>query len=152
MRRILAPIAAVVLAVIVPSIACAQGDLRKPAGKEWLTIGGDWHNTRYSTLAQINRDNVKDLKAAWVTHLGSGLGLKYSMEGTPIVKDGIMYIATGNDDVLRPRCQNRSADLGAQIRHRPGHQHGLLRLGQSRRGGRRGQGIRRPARRHVRCT
>jgi glucose dehydrogenase len=80
----LAPIAALVLAVTVPTAAGAQGDLRKPAGNEWLTIGGDWHNTRYSTLAAINRDNVRGLKAAWVTHLGSGLGLKYSMEGTPM--------------------------------------------------------------------
>jgi quinoprotein glucose dehydrogenase len=73
MRRILAPIAGLVLAVIVPSIASAQGDLREPAGKDWLTIGGDWHNTRYSTLTWIDRNNVKSLKAAWVTHLGSGL-------------------------------------------------------------------------------
>ena len=75
-------------------------DLRRLAGKEWLTIGGDWHNTRYSTLTQINRNDVKKLEGAWVTHLGSGLGQKYSFEGTPIVKDGILYIATGNDDVF----------------------------------------------------
>src|SRR5262249_56276605 len=49
---------------------------------------------------QINPNNVKILKGAWVTHLGSGLGTKYSFEGTPIVKDGILYIATGNDDVF----------------------------------------------------
>ncbi len=79
--------------------ASAQ-ELRKPAAKEWLTVGGDWNNTRYSTLTKINRDNVKSLKAAWVTHLGSGIGQKYSMEGTPIVKDGVMYIASGNDDVF----------------------------------------------------
>src|SRR5438309_6699290 len=74
-------------------------DLRKPSGKEWLTIGGDWGNTRYSTLAQINRGNVKSLKGAWAIHLGSGLGAKYSMEGTPLVKDGVMVVTTGNDDV-----------------------------------------------------
>src|SRR5882672_1255631 len=100
MSHIFVPIAALVFAVIAPSVAWAQGDLRKPAGKEWLTIGGDWHNTRYSTLPQINRNNVKNRKGAWVTHLGSGLGTKYSFEGTPIVRDGILYIATGNDDVF----------------------------------------------------
>ena len=85
-----------------PATGSAQRapDLRKPAGKEWLTNGGDWSNTRYSTLSQINRNNVKNLKGAWVTHLGSGIGPKYSMEGAPIVKDGVMYIATGNDDVF----------------------------------------------------
>ncbi len=75
-------------------------DLSKPAGNDWPAVGGDWHNTRYSTLAQIDRNNVKKLKGAWVTHLGSGLGQKYSFEGTPIVKDGILYISTGNDDVF----------------------------------------------------
>src|SRR5256885_9056281 len=85
-------------AIAVPLAGFAQKapDLRKPAGKEWLTIGGDWHNTRYSTLTQINRNNVKNLRGAWGTHLGSGLGQKYSFEGTPIVQDGILYIATGN--------------------------------------------------------
>jgi quinohemoprotein ethanol dehydrogenase len=94
--------AAAVFALLQPSLATAQRapDLRKPAAKEWLTIGGDWANSRYSTLTRINRSNVKDLKGAWVVHLGSGIGAKYSLEGTPIVKDGIMYFATGNDDVF----------------------------------------------------
>lgn len=78
----------------------AQPDLRKPPGKEWLTIGGDWSNSRYSTLSQINSGDVKKLKGSWVVHLGSGLGAKYSLEGTPIVKDGVMYMASGNDDVF----------------------------------------------------
>src|SRR6516165_7232236 len=90
-----------VAALALPTIVHAQGtpDLRQPAGKEWLAIGGDWSNSRYSTLTQSTRDNVKTLKAAWVAHLGSGLGPKYSLEGTPIVKDGVLYIASGNDDV-----------------------------------------------------
>jgi hypothetical protein len=33
--------------------------------------GGDWHYTRYSTLFQINVNNVKNLKGACVSHLGS---------------------------------------------------------------------------------
>ena len=74
--------------------------LRQPAGKEWATVGGDWSNSRYSTLEQITPANVKDMKAVWVTHLGSGLGRKYSLEGTPLVKDGVMYLASGNDDVF----------------------------------------------------
>ena len=102
MHRIGLGFVVAVCAMVYPAVGFVQKgpDLRKPAGKEWLTIGGDWHNTRYSTLTQINRNNVKNLKGAWVTHLGSGLGQKYSFEGTPIVKDGILYIATGNDDVF----------------------------------------------------
>ena len=91
------------LGVAAASAALAQSpraDLRASAGAEWQTIGGDWSNQRYSTLAKITPQNVKGLKGAWVTHLGSGLGGKYSLEGTPLVKDGIMYLATGNDDVF----------------------------------------------------
>ena len=82
--------------------AAAQGspDLSKPAGAEWRTIGGDWYDSHYSTLKQITTANVKQLKAAWAIHLGSGIGEKYSLEGTPIVAAGVMYMSTGNDDVL----------------------------------------------------
>ena len=69
--------------------------MRAPAAKEWLHAGGDWSNSRYSTLTQITPANVKNLKGAWVTHLGSGLGAKYSLETTPIVKDGVMYVTIG---------------------------------------------------------
>src|ERR1700758_3001205 len=75
--------------------------LQSPVGKDWVTNGGNTTNQRYSTLKQIDTTNVKQLKGAWVTHLkGSGLGGKYSIEATPIVKDGIMYIVTGNGDVF----------------------------------------------------
>ncbi|HET6194537.1 MAG TPA: hypothetical protein VFE12_02235, partial [Acetobacteraceae bacterium] len=74
--------------------------VKSPAGKDWVTNGGGLTNQRYSTLKQINTDNVKQLKGAWMTRLkGSGMGGKYSAEATPLVKDGLMYVVTGNDDV-----------------------------------------------------
>ncbi|MFC4410923.1 PQQ-binding-like beta-propeller repeat protein [Chungangia koreensis] len=66
----------------------------------WTTHGGDYYNRRYSALEQVNVENIKDLKPQWVTSLGSGLEFKYSGEATPLVEDGIMYIATGANDVL----------------------------------------------------
>ena len=75
--------------------------LRSPINKDWVTNGGNLTNQRYSTLTQINTTNVKQLKGAWMTRLkGSGLGGKYSFEASPLVKDGIMYVITGNDDVF----------------------------------------------------
>ena len=72
-----------------------------PVGKDWVTNGGNLTNQRYSTLKQIDTSNVKQLKGAWMTRLkGSGFGGKYSFEATPLVKDGVMYIVTGNDDVF----------------------------------------------------
>jgi quinohemoprotein ethanol dehydrogenase len=75
--------------------------LTSPVGKDWVTNGGNMTNQRYSTLTQINTANVKQLKGAWMARLnGSGVGGKYSAEATPLVKDGIMYVVTGNDDVF----------------------------------------------------
>src|SRR3984893_10723857 len=75
--------------------------LRSPVGKDWVTNGGNLTNQRYSILKQINTDNVKSLRGAWMTRLkGSGYGGKYSFEATPLVKDGILYVVTGNDDVF----------------------------------------------------
>ena len=75
--------------------------VKGPVGKDWVTNGGNLTNQRYSTLKQINTENVKQLKGAWMTRLkGSGMGSKYSAEATPLVKDGIMYVVTGNDDVF----------------------------------------------------
>src|SRR5436309_1010957 len=75
--------------------------LRSPVGKDWVTNGGNLTNQRYSTLKQIDTTNVKQLKGAWMTRLkGSAAGGKYSFEASPLVKDGIMYVITGNDDVF----------------------------------------------------
>ena len=75
--------------------------LRSPVGKDWVTNGGNLTNNRYSTLKQIDTTNVGKLKGAWMTRLkGSGVGGKYSFEASPLVKDGIMYVVTGNNDVF----------------------------------------------------
>jgi quinohemoprotein ethanol dehydrogenase len=75
--------------------------LQGPVGKDWVTNGGNLTNNRYSTLKQIDTTNVGKLKGAWMTRLkGSGVGGKYSFEATPLVKDGVMYVVTGNDDVF----------------------------------------------------
>jgi len=75
--------------------------LQSPVGQDWVTNGGNLTNQRYSTLKQIDTNNVKQLKGAWMTRLkGSGFGGKYSAEATPLVRDGIMYMVTGNDDVF----------------------------------------------------
>src|SRR5215831_6330111 len=75
--------------------------LHSPVAKDWVTNGGNLTNQRYSTLKQIDAANVEQLKGAWMTRLKrSGYGTKYSAEATPLVKDGIMYMVTGNDDVF----------------------------------------------------
>jgi glucose dehydrogenase len=76
---------------IKPSPAFPARQLVEPASNDWATNGGNLYNQRYSSLAAINRDNVKDLKAVWRTHLnGSGIGAQYSAQGQPLVYDGVI--------------------------------------------------------------
>ena len=108
--RVAAMVAAVGLLPLCP-VKAADPEidrlLQSPIGKDWVANGGNLTNQRYSTLNQIDTTSVKQLKGAWITHLkGSGLGGKYSFEATPVVKDGIMYISTGNDDVFALNAKN----------------------------------------------
>ncbi|MEI4771439.1 PQQ-binding-like beta-propeller repeat protein [Psychrobacillus sp. FJAT-51614] len=70
------------------------------ASTEWATHGGDYYNRRYSMLNKITTENIGDLKPTWVSSLGSGADGKYSGEATPLVVDGVMYVATGANDIF----------------------------------------------------
>jgi quinohemoprotein ethanol dehydrogenase len=81
--------------------AFSAANLAAVPAENWITNGGNTTNNRYSSLDQINTSNVSNLKEAWHIHLdGSGIQAKYSAEATPIVYNGVMYVATGNDDVF----------------------------------------------------
>ena len=81
--------------------AFAPLDLVPPAAANWATNGGDYGQTRYSSLKEITKVNVRRLKLKWHVHLnGSGTGSKYKGEGTPLVYKGIMYTVTGAGDVF----------------------------------------------------
>lgn len=79
--------------------AFTSSELKALPIENWITNGGNTYNQRYSTLDQINKTSIKDLKGKWVTHLGSGLEFKYSGEASPVVYNGVLYIITGADQV-----------------------------------------------------
>jgi quinohemoprotein ethanol dehydrogenase len=81
-------------------LAQSSLDYRRPPEREWPVVGGDWGNTRYTPLSQLNTTNVKTLKGAWMARLSSGFGPGFSQQATPVVKDGVMYITTGEQDVF----------------------------------------------------
>jgi len=82
-----------------PSFSAAQ--LAELPSQNWITNGGNIYNQRYSALAQINRDNVGDVKAVWRVSLnGSGLGQGYSQQAQALFYDGVIYVVTGDDDVF----------------------------------------------------
>src|SRR3984885_6778001 len=77
----------------------------------WLYNGADLSNSRYADIDQINPSNVAQLKPAWTFHTGV-FDPNMSMEMTPLVFDGVMYVTTGDDDVFA-----LSATTGKQIWH-----------------------------------
>jgi alcohol dehydrogenase (cytochrome c) len=64
--------------------------LRAPSEPHnWLTYSGSYQSWRYSSLDQINRENVGNLRVAWVKQMPTS----HRIEATPIVVDGIMYVS-----------------------------------------------------------
>jgi len=63
---------------------------------DWRAYGYDALGSRHSPLAQINRENVHRLSVAWTYHTGEPLpsGRRRSLEATPLVIDGTMFLAT----------------------------------------------------------
>jgi PQQ-dependent dehydrogenase (methanol/ethanol family) len=73
-------------------MAMANDDLQSRIDdpKQWAIQTGDYANTRYSELDQINKDNVGKLQVAWTFSTGVLRG----HEGSPLVIDDIMYVHT----------------------------------------------------------
>lgn len=57
---------------------------------EWTLPAGDYANTRYSPLSEINTANVKNLKAVSVMQDG----IPHGHEGQPLVVNNTMYMVT----------------------------------------------------------
>lgn len=62
---------------------------------DWLSYDRDNTGQRFSPLDQITAANVNDLTAAWAFQLSK---LPSRSEGTPLVRDGIMYITGGGEE------------------------------------------------------
>lgn len=91
----------VAVTAIVPAPAFTAADLQNSGGADWLTIGGNLSDQRYSTLDQVSTANVSNLKVAWDTHLGltaqeQALG---SAEANAIEYKGTLYLGAVGDRV-----------------------------------------------------
>ena len=65
-------------------------------GNNFLHTNGNYEQTRYYPNRQINRDNVRKLRPAWIFQLD----VRESLETTPIVINGVMYVTTAFDHVF----------------------------------------------------
>jgi quinoprotein glucose dehydrogenase len=95
-----AAVCALGLAACSPS---APDRSKAPQDIEWPAYGGDAGGGRFSSAAQINRDNVSSLRIAWTFTTGPTSiegttnpkqGNTPNHEATPVVVDGRMYVST----------------------------------------------------------
>jgi PQQ-dependent dehydrogenase (methanol/ethanol family) len=95
------------LPTVLAFVAAAAGHAQTPEaagvrmisplpGKEWTLPNGDWANTRYSTLDEINASNAAELGLVNVMHTGIPNG----HEGAPLVVGDTMYVVTPYPNIL----------------------------------------------------
>jgi alcohol dehydrogenase (cytochrome c) len=106
---------AVACALAIAGMSSASADETKPAtlygdmqtvsqdmlnraasdGNNFLQTNGNYDQTRFYPNRQINRGNVAKLRPAWIFQTD----MMESMETTPIVVNGVMYVTTSFDHV-----------------------------------------------------
>ena len=74
---------------------------------DWPTYNGQTNGSRYSPLAQINKDNAARLTPKWIFSLANTSPLQV----TPVVAGGVMYVTSANE------CYALDAGTGREIWH-----------------------------------
>jgi len=73
----------------------------------WTSYNGAGGGDRYSKLTQITPANVRTLQPRWIFELNG----THSLQTTPVVADGVMYVTSANE------CYALDAGSGRQIWH-----------------------------------
>ena len=97
--RVRKAIVATMIAMTVATTARAQ------AGSDWPTFGGDLASTKYSTLADISRDNVAKLAKAWEWSTGempqpSSRIRPGNFQATPLAIGDTLFLSTSFNRVI----------------------------------------------------
>jgi alcohol dehydrogenase (cytochrome c) len=86
-----------------------SGDRYRPvtSQQDWPSYNGQTNGSRYSPLTQINKSNIGRLAPKWMFNLPN----TPSLQVTPVVVDGVMYVTSAN------QCYAIDAGSGRQIWH-----------------------------------
>jgi PQQ-dependent dehydrogenase (methanol/ethanol family) len=97
-------------AMAAPAANVTQEMLNGAGGdsKNFLAANGDYNQRRFYPGKQINTKNVKDLRVAWIFQTD----IRESMETSPIVVNGVMYVTTSFDHLYALNAQT-----GEQLWH-----------------------------------
>src|SRR5262245_3635603 len=72
---------------------------QSPDTSDWGHFGGDVFGQRYSSLAEIHRENVQRMVVAWTFRTGEmGAGFeradRMAFQATPVLAFGLLYFST----------------------------------------------------------
>jgi len=105
-EQIIGPTGITVAGTVANFQPVSDAELRNPDPEDWLMIRGNHQAWSYSPLDQINRENVDELRLAWVWALDDIV----SNQNSPLVHDGVLYLySPGN------RIQALEGDTGELI-------------------------------------
>ena len=94
-NAMLAGVSALVMGWALPALSAdVTADRLANPDKEpqnWLMNHRSYDAQRFSPLARINKDNVKNLKLAYAVAIG-GTSVNENLQSTPLVEDGFMYV------------------------------------------------------------
>lgn len=78
--------------VAAASLSLLSPGLQAQAGRDWAAYLGDEHRSHYSTLDQINPQNVAQLQVAWTYESGDFKpGARSQIQCNPLIVDGVFY-------------------------------------------------------------
>ena len=118
---------------------------------EWAMPTGDYANTRFSKLKQINASNVGKLQVAWTFSTGVLRG----HEGGPLIIDNVMYVHTPFPNKVYALDLSQDEQDRVELRAETGSERDsgdVLRYGQPRRRLRRRQDLPASGRHNARGT
>src|SRR5216684_6098694 len=75
---------------LVSPVTQQQLNAADKSASNFLLTNGNYAQTRFHPARQILRENVKNLHVAWIFQTD----VKESLETSPIVVDGVMYVTT----------------------------------------------------------
>src|SRR6266478_1170738 len=83
----------------------AQQQKQSALAAGWIAYGGDPGGSRYSSAAQVSRENVAQLKVAWTFHTGASqlqtnLLRKAACQSTPLHFDNKLFLTSPYDKVF----------------------------------------------------
>ena len=83
----------IIIGICVSIFKCSNGE---NSFADWKTYQGDFGRNQYSSLTQVNKQNVNKLAPLWIYKTGDSLRNNSQIQCNPIIINGVLYATTPN--------------------------------------------------------